>query len=159
MRHAGDTVAWPSSRINGEWIDLSLTGAATDGLAAMLYSPPLRHGTCGLYRSQQEQGILLRFDPARLPCLGIWLSYGGWPDTPNADAPDATGAPDTPLQYAVALEPTTAPFGSLDEAQRANAAVPLQPGQHTSWFVEFEVTAPGQSYAAFLRQAQLHATS
>jgi len=160
MQHAGDTVTWPATLVNGEWLDLSRTGAATDGLAAMLYTPPLRHGTCGLYRSQQEQGILLRFDPARLPCLGIWLSYGGWPDTPDAGAsdtsgaPDAIGAPDTTLQYAVALEPTTAPFGSLDDAQRAEAAVPLQPGQHTGWSVEFEITTPGQSYAAFLQQVQ-----
>jgi hypothetical protein len=53
----------------------------------------------------------LRFDTAKLPYLGLWLCYGGWPDDEML-----------PRQYAVAFEPTVAPWGTLSTASENHQA-------------------------------------
>jgi hypothetical protein len=68
------------------------------------------------------------FDTARLPHLGLWICYGGWPD-PS----------DGPRQYAIALEPTTSACNTLAEAQQLGSAVELGVGQTAEWQIQFVV--------------------
>ena len=107
LGRAGEIVSWRHHR--GK--DLSRVGAEDSGVAVMLYTERVQEGWCGLYRRASGEGIAVRLDPEELPFLGLWLCYGGWP-------PDGAGT----RQYAVAPEPTTAPFGTLAEAQRRGAA-------------------------------------
>lgn len=69
---------------------------------------------------------MLHFDPSYLPCLGLWLCFGGWPDDSEH------------RQVAVALEPTVAARGSLEDAVRDGVAV-LAPYETHSWRIEFHV--------------------
>jgi hypothetical protein len=103
---AGHSVIdWPKPGGPGSALDLSRTQAISASTAEMLYTGRLQTGWCGLYRAKSGQGIAVRFDARQLPYLGLWLCYGGWPEG-NV----------RPLQYAVALEPTVAPWGTLSSA-------------------------------------------
>jgi galactose mutarotase-like enzyme len=124
----GDTIAWPSSK---KRIALDKTLSAAAGTADMLYTGRLTSGICSIQRTITGESLTVEFSTEVLPYLGVWLCYGGWPD-------DATDN----LQYAVALEPTTAPFNSLDEAQRAGAATLLAPGASYTFDVTFRIDSP-----------------
>jgi galactose mutarotase-like enzyme len=125
LGNQGDSVSWPMTRNGSDPIDLSATLLATADTADMLYAGPLASGRCGLFRSLVGRGIMLRFDPAQLPYLGLWLCYGGWPGN------------SVRRQYAVALEPTVAARGSLENATRDGVAPVLDPNQTHSWTIEF----------------------
>lgn len=131
---AGQTVSWPVTQN----LDLSRVLAATTGVGDMLYTQRLRHGYCGLYRTSLQQGITLQFDIARLPYIGVWLCYGGWPE-----------GGDELRQYAVALEPTTTPCSTLDEAQQSLQATMLLPGETLRWNILFEISESGVSFEQF----------
>jgi galactose mutarotase-like enzyme len=122
----GDSISWPIHNASGP-IDLSTTLPSTADTADMLYAGPLTSGRCGLFRSAIGRGIVLHFDPARLPYLGLWLCYGGWPDDSEQ------------RQFAIALEPTVAARGSLEDAIRDGVAPMLEPNQIHSWTIEFVI--------------------
>lgn len=107
-------VSWPVHTLNGGRLDLAHTGRPDDDVADMLYTERLETGVCGIFRVRHHKGIVMRFDVAQLPFLGLWMSYGGWPDGESLRK-----------QFAVALEPTVAPFGSLSESAAAGAAPSL----------------------------------
>jgi galactose mutarotase-like enzyme len=123
----GDVVSWPIASGTGGAIDLSEALHASADTADMLYAGPLSTGRCGLYRSAMSRGIILCFDPSHLRYLGLWLCYGGWPD--NFEH----------RQVAVALEPTTAPRGSLEDAVRDGLAPLLAPHETHTWSIEFHI--------------------
>jgi galactose mutarotase-like enzyme len=130
MGQPGDRVTWP-----GNGLDVVLP--AETGEAEMLYTDELSTGRCGLFRSEGKQGLLLSFSPQKLPYLGLWLCYGGWPGG------------SVPQQYAVALEPTTAPCGTLKQAQEKGLAFQLAPGEDFEWELGFHLTSPGITREAF----------
>lgn len=116
---------WPVAHNASDSIDLSTALPSTANTADMLYAGPLVYGRCGLFRSAAGRGIVLHFDPAQLPCLGLWLCYGGWPEDSNR------------RQCAVALEPTVTAQGSLENAIRDGVAPLLEPNRTRSWTIEF----------------------
>ena len=124
MGQPGDQVSWP-----GNGLDMVLP--AETGEAEMLYTDKLSRGRCGLFRSKGKQGLLLSFSPQKLRYLGLWLCYGGWPGG------------SAPQQYAVALEPTTAPCGTLKQAQEKGLAFRLAPGEDFEWELGIHLTPPG----------------
>jgi galactose mutarotase-like enzyme len=124
----GHMVTWPEAPPNPE---LDVVRSSDAGTAEMFYTESLHDGRCALYRSAQQQALLLSFDTTMLPSLGVWLCYGGWPGGDGAQ------------QYAVALEPTTSPYNTLIEAQRHGSAILLRPGAAYAWEICFEVTRPG----------------
>jgi galactose mutarotase-like enzyme len=125
MGSAGTTIAWPESQSG---IRLDIAGSPDAGTAEMFYTARLSEGCCGIYRRATGQTLDIRFDPQRLPYLGLWLCYGGWPN----------GGPG-PRQYAVALEPTTSGCNTLLEAQRNGSAVTLHPGSTFDWEIHFRI--------------------
>ncbi len=135
----GRQVRWPLLKNDKATRDLSVGAAAESGTAEMLYTRKLAKGRCGLFRQQHGQGVIVSFDTSRLPYLGMWLCYGGWP---------FSGA--EPKQVAVALEPTTAPCNTLSEAERSGFAISLAPEQSFEWNLQVELTQPGLDYPEFL---------
>ncbi len=133
-------VAWP---LAGGKTDLSVAQSPDAGTAEMFYTRMLSVGRCGLYRNAAQQGIIVRFDPERLPFLGLWFCFGGWPD-------DARNG----KQVAIALEPTVAPYGTLREAEANGLAPLLQPSETMAWRLSVELTAPGQTYAQVVEQVR-----
>jgi hypothetical protein len=123
----GDSVSWPIVLSSKGTADLSVALHATADVADMLYTTRLAAGRCGLYRSAMSRGITLHFDPVSLPYLGLWLCYGGWPEDSEH------------RQVAVALEPTVAPRGSLEDAVRDGMAPTLAPYETRAWSIEFHI--------------------
>ena len=122
---SGSIITWPTTK-SGVHLDIALGSEA--GTAEMFYTPRLQNGLCGIYREASAQALEVSFDTERLPFLGLWLCYGGWPD-------DSDG----PRQYAVALEPTTSPCNNLANAQRTNTAISLKAGETYDWEILFTV--------------------
>jgi hypothetical protein len=123
----GDSVLWPLGLSARGQVDLSVALHGGADLADMLYTARLAAGRCGIYRSAMRRGIVLHFDPVCLPYLGLWLCYGGWPDDSEQ------------RQVAVALEPTVAPRGSLEDAVRDGIAPTLSPYEGRAWSIEFHI--------------------
>lgn len=113
---AVESLDWPLVADGDAKIALDRIGEASDGTAEMLYTDRLARGVCALYRARKRQALVMRFDKNVLPYLGLWLCCGGWPDNPVHQK-----------QYAVAMEPTVAPCGSLAAAIAAGAAPILAP--------------------------------
>jgi galactose mutarotase-like enzyme len=67
-------------------------------------------------------GRRLHFAWSGLDHLGIWLTYGGWPEKGGA--------------HHVALEPTTAPADDLMQALHEGTMVTIEPGGTAEWRVE-----------------------
>ena len=124
-----DTVSWPMHRYGRVTFDLQTAGQLADRTADMLYSGRLKRGVAGLYRNLSGHGLILRFDSADLPYLGLWLCYGGWPEN---DRPSS-------WQYALAFEPTTAPHGSLSDAICASQARTLGVGEVFSFSLHLSI--------------------
>jgi hypothetical protein len=126
LADSGTTVSWPESQSG---IRLDIAGSPASGIAEMFYTARLSEGCCGIYRSATGQRLDVFFDPQRLPYLGLWLCYGGWPDGGSG-----------PRQYAVALEPTTSGCNTLSEAERNGSAVTLDAGKIFDWEIRFRVS-------------------
>jgi galactose mutarotase-like enzyme len=122
---SGSIITWPTTKAS---VRLDVTLGPEAGTAEMFYTSRLQDGLCGIYREGSAQMIEVSFDTERLPFLGLWLCYGGWPNDGNE-----------PRQYAVALEPTTSPRNTLVDAQRTNTAVSLKPGETYDWEILFTV--------------------
>lgn len=125
----GAAITWPESEPG---IRLDIAESPDSGTAEMFYTARLSQGCCGIYRNATGQRLDILFDPLRLPYLGVWLCYGGWPD----------GRP-SPRQYAVALEPTTSECNTLSEALRNGSAITLDAGKTFDWEIRFRISNSG----------------
>jgi galactose mutarotase-like enzyme len=121
----GSTVAWPVTHA-GIRLDTALAPQA--GTAEMFYSSRLNKCVCGIYRKASDQFVEVSFNCNRLPYLGLWICYGGWPEDGEE-----------PRQYAVALEPTTSPCNNLASAQTTHTPISLKPGEKYEWEILFRV--------------------
>jgi galactose mutarotase-like enzyme len=122
-------VGWPLAVLSdSDSDDLSVAKAANSGrgdkLFAGPFTRPISDGWCALERPSFGLRITVRFDVAATPWLGLWLCYGGWPDT--------TG----PRQVCVAIEPTTASVDSLAAAPESRT---LAPNETFTWPMEIEI--------------------
>jgi galactose mutarotase-like enzyme len=127
--HLGEWITWPQIKHNGDQLALDRAGKISDETAELLYSGRLTRGTAALYRARLQQAIVMRFDTRLLPYFGLWLCNGGWPDEPTSK----------PKQYAIAIEPTVAPYGSLAAAAATGTAPVLDPGKVFAFSLRFEV--------------------
>ena len=130
LKREGESCPWPLVRLNhGGHLDLSIVGGEDGVTAHKLFAGPLSTGWCGLYRSQMQLGIVMRFDPTHTPFAGLWISHGAWP----------AGNYAAKKQFTVALEPATAPCDALDRAARNGHAQHLLPQAEYAWPLQFEV--------------------
>lgn len=125
---SGQELSWPHAVHDRALIAIDRVGDIADRTAEMLYVPSQQHGAAALYREKRQQAVLMRFSTDPLPYLGLWICNGGWPEREGLRR-----------QYAVALEPTVAPFGSLAEAVAANSAPVLEPGADYRFSIEVNI--------------------
>lgn len=120
--HAEESISWPLAANGFRKIAQDRVGDVSDGTAEMLYTGRLARGVCALYRARWQQALVMRFDVNVSPFLGLWPCNGGWPDMSAKQK-----------RYAVALEPTVAPSGSLA------AAVAVRPGCVFAFSMQMDV--------------------
>jgi galactose mutarotase-like enzyme len=128
---SGSAIPWPATESG---VRLDVVCGPEAGTAEMFYTPRLDKGICGIYRESSAQVLEVLFDTERLPYLGIWLCYGGWPSEGEK-----------PRQYAVALEPTTSPCNTLADAQRTQTSISLKAGEKYDWEILFRVSRSADS--------------
>jgi hypothetical protein len=122
------TISWPLVASDTRHIALNCVGARSDETAEMLYTERLSHGVCALYRARPRQALVMHFDTSLLPYLGLWICAGGWPEGPAKQK-----------QYAVSLEPTVSPHGSLAAAIESGTAPILNAGSGFAFSLRLEV--------------------
>jgi|SRR5580658_7524876 galactose mutarotase-like enzyme len=123
---SGSVLSWPITELA---IRLDVVQGPEAGTAEMFYTSRLDEGICGIFRESSNQLLEVSFDTRQLPYLGLWLCYGGWPNEG-----------DQPLQYAVALEPTTSPCNTLGDAQRTRTSISLNAGETYCWEIVFRAS-------------------
>ncbi len=131
----GAWIEWPcaerddSSRpdaASADSMDLSVVEPASTGHAEKLFSDRLSEtdGWCRLERRRAGVNVTVRFDARATPYLGLWLCYGGWPESGER-------------QMCVAMEPTTAPTDAL--ATMGSWTRWMEPGETTHWPMDVEI--------------------
>ena len=124
----GARQTWPRARLmNQEIADLTVAGKVTDGIGDKLFAASPPEGWCAIERKRLKRRVELRFDPADLPYLGLWICYGGWPEH------------DSNRQQCVALEPCTALGDSLATAVKQGSARRVAPKAEHRWSLEVRV--------------------
>lgn len=109
----GITEAWPIAA-------LAAVQGIESGIARKLYAPV--QGAFEARIGDDRGGITVGWDGAHIPALGLWLDYGGWPET---------GKP----VHQIAIEPTTA----LAHGLGAGAGRHLASGESHRWHVHMRV--------------------
>ncbi len=115
------------SGIDKEIADFFKIKSVNDDIAIKGFTDILKEGVTGLYRSNKNESILISFDINKLPYLGVWLCYGGWP------------VDSTKKHFTIALEPTTGRPDSLSEAVRREECSVIKAGEEKKWQIEFSL--------------------
>lgn len=113
---AGSSVEWPGRR-DGVDLEKFRLGSETSYLKA--FAGPLHEGWARIFNSRTNDSLTFQWDIVANPCLGIWLTRGGFNGWHHP-----------------AIEPTNAATDSLADAIRDRTASTLAPGATQSWRVE-----------------------
>jgi hypothetical protein len=130
---SNSAIGWPNARSTSDVMtDLSKVGEKDGATAYKLFAQMDKTGWGALYRHRVGQGLVIRFDPAALRYLGIWICLGAWPEAGEK-------------QYTVALEPTTSNSDSLAAAQQNGTGRRLDARAHCRWRLEIELLGASTS--------------
>ena len=123
----GDSLSWPVIEIGGKQVDLRKVPDKSFGKTAKLFSEKLKKGVAGLYRQDWDESIVFDFDPAKVPYLGLWLCYGGWPEESDNK------------HYTLGIEPTTGWPDSLSEAVRWGDKRSIKANSKFEWSLDITI--------------------
>ncbi len=131
----GSEHPWPQGRLaDGTDIALDRLPAAGADTADKVYTNRLsdaaESGWCALHDPASDDYLALRFDPRRVPYIGVWLNMAGWPLQPR----DGEGP-----CYNAALEPCTGFPDRLDRAVARGEAATLAANATNRWTLRLEV--------------------
>jgi galactose mutarotase-like enzyme len=129
----GDSVSWPLAKSQSQsrdasGFDLSLVPDLDSEIGDKLFAGPFgsaQSAWCSFERRRLGLRLTVRFDPSLTPYLGLWLCYGGWPESPGKK------------QFCIAPEPATAPVDSL--AKTGPWSRWLDPGETINWPMELVI--------------------
>ncbi|MDP2363438.1 MAG: DUF5107 domain-containing protein [Ignavibacteria bacterium] len=117
---------WPYL-LGEENIDFSEIPGIKYNHAMKLFTYQLSDGHAAFHKTQENESLIYSFDAKKIPYLGLWLCYGGWPVNNGRK------------HLTIAIEPSTAKTDSLKEAIHHTEAVILQPDQCNSWSLEMKL--------------------
>lgn len=79
-------------------------------------------GCCGFVLPDGQTRVVIRYDAAKLPFLGFWISTGGWNHT-----------------HQFAFEPSTSFYDTRARAEASGTLLTLRPGDTTAFGMEIHV--------------------
>jgi galactose mutarotase-like enzyme len=123
----GDRVPWPCLNPSDRARNFGIVQERSLGVAVKAFTDVLHEGFAGIYDSAANESLMLEFDPQRVPYLGLWLCYGGWPVGVNH------------RHLTVALEPCTGRPDALDQAVQRGECVELAPEEEYRWTLSLSV--------------------
>lgn len=83
---------------------------------------PLQVGCAGLYYPQDKLALIYRFDPVKLPYLGVWINTGGLKKEVN-----------------IAIEPSNGFYDTLERAVSNNTAAVILPDEDVRWSLKIDL--------------------
>lgn len=122
----GDRLPWPELSSELGFRPDSVQYIETE-FAGKFFTNSLKNGLAGLYRNKSDESIYFRFNTEESPYLGIWLCYGGWPES-LADR-----------ELTVALEPCSSRPDSLQKTIEWDEQITLNPGEVKRWKLELSI--------------------
>lgn len=117
----GKLLKWPGPSDGINIPELVLAG---ENSYLKCFAHPLQEGWARIVNARTNDSLSFRWDLSRNPCLGIWLTRGGFQGWHHP-----------------AIEPTNAATDSLAEAAKENDLPTLAPGATQTWCVELSVGA------------------
>lgn len=128
----GDILEWPVLYGAESAINFNKVQSHSLGLAIKLFTERLKKGKAGIYKKKSDETLLFSFDTDKIPYLGVWLCYGGWPE-------DSPGK-----EYTVALEPCSGRPDSLCKAIERYESSKIGPRQVKRWSMTIKIV-PGKA--------------
>jgi hypothetical protein len=127
---AGGAFVWPHANGAAGRVDLSRVTAAESREREFLYVRDLPEPWCGVDDLASGATLRMRFDPASLPYVWLFLTYGGWRDCHTAVLEPCTNLPKdlaeaVKLRQSARLEP-----GGEFMTQVSVSVAPLLPKEH-----------------------------
>lgn len=127
---SGAMRTWPIARTeDGGTVDMSTAQSQSADVGDKVFARLSREGWAEIVRPHAGIALRMEFDPEQIPCLGLWLCYGGWPEDAKPGA----------RQQCIALEPATADCDALSEAIKMGRARILAPRQRHNWKITLYV--------------------
>lgn len=123
----GKTKPWPGDS-SQQSPALNMIFGREQKSADKLFTPRLVEGYCGLRIPSTAESIFFRFDPQRIPFVGLWICQGGFPV-------------DGPPEFTVALEPCSGRPDSLVSAIAKCDCMELGPHASQRWSLGIEIQA------------------
>ncbi len=123
----GQYIEWTSLNSDSNGRNYFKIKSKDTGIALKGFTDSLDKGFAVLYRPLKNESILISFDSKKLPYLGIWLCYGGWPVDSNKK------------HFTVALEPASGRPDSLSEAIKRNECSVIGINEEKNWQIEFSL--------------------
>lgn len=115
-------------------IDFLKVQSPKSAFALKLFSEKFKSGYAGLYKKDKKVSILFEFDAIKIPFLGLWLCYGGWP------------IDQTKKHYTIAIEPTTSNNDSLRQAIKNKSAKVILPNKKIRWTIIIKISNVSQMF-------------
>jgi galactose mutarotase-like enzyme len=113
----------PENEIDFGSSGLSVPYSIGHGHSCKFYvNSPLQTGCAGLYYPQEKLALIYRFDPVKLPYLGVWINTGGFKNEVN-----------------IAIEPSNGFYDSLERAVSNATAPAILPGDDLSWSLRIDL--------------------
>ncbi|MHB1686743.1 MAG: hypothetical protein ACYCVH_05140 [Ignavibacteriaceae bacterium] len=123
----GDFVSWPFLSKVEKKIDYSWVRGKNHNLALKCYTEKIANGYAGVYFPEKEESIFFSFDTKKIPFLGIWICYGGWPEDSDNK------------HFTIGLEPTNGRPDSLAEAIENRECSIVEEYSEKKWELEISI--------------------
>ena len=121
--HEGSAPGYGGKEIDFGSSGLSVPYPIGRGHSCKFYvNNPLKLGHTGLYYQQDKLALIYRFDPVKLPYLGVWINTGGFKNELN-----------------IAIEPSNGFYDSLERAVSNNTAPAIPPGADIRWSLKIDL--------------------
>jgi hypothetical protein len=128
--------AWPLLPPVAGGADLSMFGKDGRRMGIKLYSERAAVDRVAI-QAREGNWLGMRFDPAEVPYLGLWINEGRWPSL------------DDGLRH-IALEPTNGSADQLDVARRLGGGTTLPGHSANKWRVSIVLGVEPTELAAFM---------
>ncbi len=121
--------AWPLLQgLHGTSNNLSqpFNDRRTEGHSAKLFISSPDSGICSIKFADSGEQLTLRYNPAQLPWLGLWLNNRGWAGMGHK------------AYRNIGIEPSTAAHDCLHESEHQRPLKWLAPGEKVAWQLRLE---------------------
>jgi len=121
IESSGNIVNWPFINTFEKGICYNRVQHSSHDFATKLYIHSNDNGSASVYYPLKDESITFNFDIEKIPHIGIWLCYGGWPKN------------SVNKEFTIAIEPARGGYDSLQEAINNQKVFSIKPDEKQHW--------------------------